>query len=153
SATLHQWLNAKGTTLRASVSDFKGQDYFAGNSLQDITTQRRAELTVMHPLRIAKDGSSVIGFGWFGLNYGKKYNFPGLGLEIFDREKVRALQAHWIWDRNTTTTSQTLNASFTQGVDALGAGSERTEGLPANEARFDFSRLSLDYTNRRRLSN
>lgn len=153
SATLHQWLNAKGTTLRASVSDFKGQDFFAGGLLQGITTQRRAELTVMHPLRIAKDGSSVIGFGWFGLNYGQRYNFLGLDLEIFGREKVRALQAHWIWDRNTTSTSQSLNASFTQGVDALGAGSERTEGLPANEARFDFFRLSLDYTYRQRLSN
>src|SRR5690606_6599625 len=35
SLSMNQWLNAQGTTLQASISDFKGHDNFLGNTLQD----------------------------------------------------------------------------------------------------------------------
>ncbi|MEG0946626.1 MAG: POTRA domain-containing protein, partial [Comamonas sp.] len=61
SLSMNQWLNAQGTTLQASISDFKGHDNFLGNTLQDVTTQRKAELVVMHPLQLSSTGSTVIG--------------------------------------------------------------------------------------------
>lgn len=154
---MNQWLNAQGTTLRASFSDFKGHDNFLGNTLQDITTQRKAELVVMHPLQLSSTGSTLVGAGIFGLNYQKAYNFPDLGIELKNREKVRALQAHLIWQKSTAQSHQNLSASFTQGLDIGGAGWQNVNNANLvnanNPAKFDFSRLSMDYALRWRFSN
>jgi hemolysin activation/secretion protein len=153
SASWNQWLNAQGTTLRTSISDFKGKDSFSGSSILDTTTQRKAEVSVMHPLSISATGSTLVGASIFGLNYAKQYQFPSLGLGIFDREKVRAIQAHIIWQKIGPQSLQNANATLTQGVNALGAGSERTADLPANAAKFNFTRLSFDYAFRWRFHN
>lgn len=157
SLSMNQWLNAQGTTLQASISDFKGHDNFLGNTLQDVTTQRKAELVVMHPLQLSSTGSTVIGAGFFGLNYQKTYNFPDLGIELNSREKVRALQAHLIWQKTSPQSQQNLSASFTQGLNIWGAGWKNLNNAnlvnSINPAKFDFSRLSMDYAVRWRFLN
>ncbi|HEY4663608.1 MAG TPA: POTRA domain-containing protein [Comamonas sp.] len=153
SATLHQWLNAQGTTMRLGVSDFRGQDNFAGDLLKFTTTQRKLELNVMHPLSLSATGSTTIGASFFGLNYAKQYDFPDLGLAFEDQEKVRALQAHWIWQRSSRQSEQSANVTLTQGLNALGAGAKQSPGLPANPAKFDFTRINADYDFRWRFEN
>lgn len=157
SATWKQWLNANGTTLRWNYTDFKGHDNFAGGFIDDITSQRRMELTVMHPLHLSATGSTMVGASLFGLNYEKNYGYPDFGLTIGDTEKVRALQAHWIWQKSSPQWAQNANVTFTQGIDALGASTDRynNQNLPmlSNEAKLDFSRLSFDYALRWRFKN
>lgn len=157
SASFSQWLNAQGTTMRLGVSDFKGHENYWDDTLEDITTQRKAEINVMHPLHLSSTGSTVVGATLFGLNYEKHYRLPGAGLEILNEEKVRALQAHIIWQRNGKQSQQSLDATFTQGLDIWGAGWETANNLnlpsTAPNIKFDFSRLSLDYGLRWRFAN
>lgn len=153
SASLNQTLNAKGTRLSLNASDFKGQDNFAGNTLQDITTQRKLSVGITHPLHLSQTSSTIIGATLFGLDYQKTYEFPTLNVALSDREKVRALQAHWNWQKMGMQSQQSASASLTQGMDALGAEMQRSPLLGNNEAKLDFSRLSLDYAVRWRAKN
>lgn len=153
SATLNQWLNANGTTLRVGASDFKGQDNFAGNALKFTTSQRKVDINVMHPLSLTATGSTTIGATLFGLNYARQYNFPEFGLTFDDEEKVRAIQAHWIWQRTGKQSAQNASVTVTQGLNALGAGPKQSPGIPANPAKFDFTRINADYDFRWRFAN
>lgn len=157
SVTFNQWLNAQGTTLRASYSDFKGKDNFNSNFLEGMTLQRKLDITVMHPLVLTAKTSTLIGAGIFGLDYEKEYFYPGLDLAIDDIEKVRGLQLHAIWQRTGAQSMQSFNTTLTRGLDALGAGPVRRTNLnvPLNEnpAKFEFTRLSFDYALRWRFTN
>ena len=153
SATLNQTLHAQGTRLSLNASEFKGQDNFAGDLLQDITTQRKVSLGVTHPLHLSQTGSTTIGATVFGLDYQKTYEFPAFNVALTDREKVRAVQAHWNWQKVGLQTQQSASASWTQGLNAWGAELERSPLLGTNEAKLAFSRLSLDYMVRWRAKN
>lgn len=145
SVTFNQALNAYGTRLSISASDFKGQDNFAGNQLQDTTAQKRLSIGVTHPLLLSNAESSVVGANLFGLNYQKIYEFPLFNLSLSDQEKVRALQVLWDWQKRQPHSQQSANLSFTQGINALGARIERSPFLEKNNAKLDFSRLAFDY--------
>lgn len=153
SATMNETLNADGTRLSLNASDFKGQDNYAGNLLQDITSQRKISLGITHPLHLSNTRSTIVGVTLFGLNYQKEYSFPGLNLNLTDEEKVRALQAHWNWQKFTPQSHHSASATFTQGMDALGASLNRSSLLLANKAKLDFSRLSFDYAYRWKAKN
>lgn len=153
SATLNQWINAHGTTMRVGYTDFKGKENYYSGQLEDTTTQRRFELNVMHPLVLNATGSTVVGATVFGLDYAKEYLFPDFNATFADQEKIRALQAHLVWNRNGPQARQSASATLTQGLDAWGAGSEQTAGLLLNEAKFDFTRLSMEYEFRWRFKN
>lgn len=153
SATLNETLNASGTRLSLNVSEFKGQDNFFGNTLQDITSQRKVSLGVTHPLHLSQSSSTIIGATLFGLDYQRTYDAPTLNVALTDREKVRAIQAHWNWQKFGTQSQQSASASLTQGLNALGAVAERSTQLGTNEAKLDFTRLSLDYSVRWRAKN
>lgn len=153
SATLNETLNASGTRLSLNASEFKGKDNFLGNTLQDITSQRRVSVGVTHPWKLSQTSSTIIGATLFGLDYQKTYDFPTLNVTLTDREKVRAIQAHWNWQKIGTQSQQSANASLTQGFDAWGAAMERSTLLGTNEAKLDFTRLSLDYAVRWRAKN
>lgn len=157
SANMRQWLNAQGTQLRLSYSDFKGQDNFGNISLDDITHQRRLELNVTHPLHLSNTSSSVLGASLFGVNYEKTYRFTDADLEIHDHEKVRALQLQWTGHLTQQRTQHNASLSFTQGLDGLGADTKRSNNLNLpmleNPAKMDFSRLSADYSLRHRWEN
>lgn len=157
SVTFNQWLNPQGTTLRASYSDFKGQDNFNQGFLEDLTLQRKLDITVMHPLVLTAKTSTLVGAGIFGLDYEKEYVYPSLNLAIDDIEKVRGLQLHGIWQRSGAQSMQSLNTTLTRGLDAFGAGPVRRTNLnvPLNDnpAKFEFTRLSFDYALRWRFAN
>ena len=155
--SLRQWITPDGTQLRASYSDFKGQDNFGNVSLDDITHQRRLELNVSHPLLLSNQRSAILGASLFGVNYAKNYRYPDLGLDINDREKVRAVQLQWNGHLSQTRTHHQAQLSFTQGIDGMGAGLARDNNLnlpmQLNPAKLDFSRLAMDYSVRHRLEN
>lgn len=157
SATVNQWLNAQGTTLRLGYSDFKGRDNFNDGFLEDLTHQRKLDVTVMHPLVLTSKTSTLIGAGVFGLDYEKEYFYPGFNLAIDDIEKVRGLQLHGIWQRSDAQSMQSLTTTLTRGLDAFGAGPVRRTNLnlPLNDnpANFEFTRLSFDYALRWRFTN
>lgn len=153
SATLNQWLNAQGTTMRIGYTDFKGKENYYSGQLEDTTSQRRLELNVMHPLALSATGSTVIGATLFGLNYEKEYLFTDFNASFSDQEKIRALQAHWAWNQTGPQTRHSASATVTQGLNVWGAGSAQSEGLFANDAQFDFTRVSMEYEFRWRLKN
>jgi hemolysin activation/secretion protein len=153
SATLNQLLNAQGTTMRLGYTDFAGIDNFYSGQLEDLTKQRRLELNVMHPIALSATGSTVIGATFFGLNYEKEYYFPDFEASFTDQEKIRALQAHLVWTKNTPQAQHNASATLTRGLDALGAGSVQTVGLVPSQAKFDFTRLSMEYAFRWRFKN
>lgn len=147
SAAWNQWLNAKGTTMRLSFSDFKGSDnssYFQ-YAYDDTTYQRKLDLGISHPWQLSAQGSTIIGANLYGLNYRKAYYFQEFDEELGYEEKVRALQAHIHWQRSSTYMAHNARLAFTQGLNALGAGSSETPGLLPSTAKFNFSRLNLDY--------
>lgn len=154
SATFNQWLNAQGTTLRASYSDFKGQDNFSSSAMQSMTLQRKLDITVMHPWVLNAQISTLLGAGFFGLDYEKAYVYPSVNLVLDDIEKVRGLQLHAIWQQSAAASMQRLNATLTRGLDTFGAGPVRRANLDLalrpNAAKFDFTRLSFDYAWRAR---
>lgn len=153
SATLNQWLNAQGTTMRLGYTDFKGKENYYSGQLEDTTSQRRLELNVMHPLALSATGSTVVGATVFGLDYEKEYLFPDFNAFFTDQEKVRALQAHLVWNKVGPQARHSVSATITQGLDAWGAGGAQSEGLPLNDAKFDFTRLSMEYEFRWRAKN
>ena len=154
SAAWNQWLNAHGTTMRLSFSDFKGKDNYTYSQLDDITTQRKLELSISHPWKLAAQTSTIIGASPYGLNYGKRYEFTDPSRsDVQSQEKVRALQAHMQWQKTGPQSSQNAKATLTQGINGLGAGQQQTAGLLSNTARFDFSRLNVDYELRWRFQN
>ena len=155
SASVRQWLNPQGTQMRLSLLDFKGNDNFAQGWINDISTQRRVEVNVTHPLVLSSTKTSIVGGSLYGSNYAKRYEFPTLGLVVQDREEVRALQLTWNGFVQINRTQHQGNASFTQGIDSLGAGNTRSSNLgalPPGEAKFDFSRIAADYSLRHRLA-
>lgn len=153
--TWNQWLNAQGTTLRMSYSDFKGQDEKQLSYLDSTTSQKKLELNISHPWLLDTQGSTVLGASVFGLDYSKDYQYQFIdgNLALQDQEKVRALQAQVLWQKNHQRAAQSANLTLTHGLDAWGAGSTRTPGLLANPAKFDFVRLALDYSLRWRFQN
>lgn len=153
SAAWNQWLNAQGTALRLGFSDFKGKDNFQQGQLDDITTQRKLDLGVTHPWKLSAQGSTIVGANIYGLNYGKRYEFPSLNYALFSEEKVRALQAHLQWQKTDLQSSQNARLAFTQGLNALGAGSSQSPLLADNTAQFAFSRLNLNYETNWRFKN
>ena len=157
STSLRQWLTPEGTQLRVSYSDFKGKDNFGNVSLDDITHQRRLELNVSHPWVLSSQRSAIFGASLFGVNYEKNYLYPNLGLDINDGEKVRAVQLQLNGHLTQTRTHHQSQISFTQGIDGMGAGLERSNNLnlpmQVNPAKLDFSRVALDYSVRHRLEN
>ena len=148
SVTLNQALNAQGTRLSANFSDFKGKDNFAGDALQDTTTQQRLSVGITHPLHLSNTGSSIVGLSFFGINYKKNYDFFQNLLNLSAQEKVRALQAHWDWKKQSPSWQQSARIAFTQGLDALGADLNSSELLIENPAKLDFSRIDFDYSAR-----
>lgn len=151
SAAWNQWLNAKGTTMRLSFSDFKGNDnYLEGQQLayDDTTYQRKLDLNISHPWQLSAQGSTIVGANLYGLNYRKSYFFTQLGEGLEQEEKVRALQAHIHWQRSSAYMAHNARLAFTQGLKALGAGSTEPPGFTLNSPKFNFSRLNLDYETR-----
>lgn len=153
SATLNQWVTAQGTTMRLGYTDFAGIDNYYSGQLEDLTVQRRLELNVMHPLALSATGSTVVGATLFGLNYEKEYYFPDFDVSFDDQEKIRAIQAHLIWSKNSAQAQHSASATLTRGLEALGAGSYQTAGLAPSQAKFDFTRLSMEYAFRWRFKN
>jgi len=151
SASWHQLLNAQGTDMRLTFTDFKGKENFdvGIGSVDDITSQRKLQLSITHPLRLTPQGSTILGGSIYGLNYAKQYSFSELGIDLEDHEKVRAIQAFVQWQKINLQSSHTLSATITQGLDALGAEVHRSDLLVSaqgrNPAQLDFSRLGFTY--------
>ena len=153
SAAWNQWLNSQGTTMRLQFSDFKGRDNFSYAQLNDITSQRKLEWSVSHPLTLASMTSTIVGASIYGLNYGKTYEYQGQSLRYSSQEKVRAFQANLQWQKTAAQSSQTAKIAITQGINGLGAGQNQSAELTSNPIRLDFSRLNLDYELRWRFKN
>ena len=153
SATLNQWINAQGTTMRLGYTDFAGIDNYYSGQLEDLTVQRRLELNVMHPLSLSATGSTVIGATLFGLNYEKEYYFRDFDVSFNDAEKIRAIQAHLLWTKSSAQAQHNASATLTRGIEALGAGNYQSVAVYPYQAKFDFTRLSMEYAFRWRFKN
>lgn len=156
SAGFTQLLNASGTLLRASYSDFRGQDTNLPSTVDAITDQRKLEVSLQHPLRLGARESAFVSGGLYGINYGKEYDFPTLGLNVLDRERVRTLFGQFNWNQAQGTVTRTASVLLARGLDALGAGFERSNSanlpMAANPAKLDFTRLTADYSQRHRFA-
>lgn len=155
SASLTQWLNASGTALKASYSDYRGRDELEQVSLNALTHQRRAELMLSHPLKVSANENITVSGGLYAVDLDKIYNLQTL--ELLDRERVRALQAQWNWQQSSATVGRSASLSLAKGLGSLGAGWTRAinadVALADNPANFEFLRLGFDYQQRHRFAN
>lgn len=153
-----QLLNAQGTVLRVSASNYRSLDdvNLATQGFNDLTRQRRVDLTVQHPWRLAANETGFVAGGLYGVNYGRRYQFPANGAEVNDEERIRVLMGQFSWNKASAQYNRSAAVTLAHGLNAFGARTQRSNNvnlpMAANPARLSFTRLSFDVAERRRFT-
>ena len=150
-----QLINDKGTLLRVSASNYRSLDaYLATQGYNDLTRQRRVDLSVQHPWRLSSTESGFISGGFYGVNYARSYQFPAVNARVDEQERIRVLTGQFTWAQATARGSHSVQLSFAQGLSGLGASTARSNNVGAEMApstvKLSFTRLSFDANLRRR---
>ena len=151
-----QLINDQGTLLRVSASNYRSLDdaYLATQGYNDLTRQRRVDLSVQHPWRLSSTESGFVSGGFYGVNYARSYQFPAIGARVDEQERIRVLTGQFTWAQATARGSHSLQLTFAQGLSGLGARTARSNNVGAemvpSAVKLSFTRLSFDASVRRR---
>lgn len=144
------WLNKQGSMLRVNASEYQ-QTVKDGPGLvgiDDLTQQRRLDVSVQHPLRLDQSTSVMATVGVYGLNYRRGFAERASGAQILTQEHVRALYTQLDWNSTQEQTQRNVSVTYVHGFNALGAGMERSTNfgvqVEPNPAKTSFWRLVLD---------
>lgn len=153
-----QVMNVQGTTVKGSLSDYRGvaPDSEQLPGIDDITRQRRVELSVSHPLHLRARESLLLSGGMYGVDYSRTYEALSTGNALRDSQHIRVLFGQLAWSRVETQAVHAASVVLAHGVRGAGAKVERSNNFGAilapDETRLDFVRLTFDASTRRRFS-
>ncbi len=145
-----QWLNRQGSMLRVNASEYRQtvQDGPGLVGIDDLTQQRRIDVSVQHPLRLDQRTVLMAAAGIYGLNYQRGFTERASGAQLVTQEHVRALYAQLDWTSAQERTVRNASLMLVHGLNALGADTERSTNFgvePApNPAKLAFWRLAWD---------
>ena len=148
-------IGSDGLVLKAEMSLYKGNpdaQFDVPVSIERMTRNRRAELSVNYPLKLTASQTIVISGGVYGVNDTQDYFVPSTGVKLRDEVKSRAFYAQANYNSASPDQYRILMARLTQGVNALGASATLQANvaavLPPNPARLDFTRVTIEGSQR-----
>jgi hemolysin activation/secretion protein len=153
-----QVVNSQGTMVKGSLSDYRGvaPDSEQLPGIDDITRQRRVELSVSHPLHLRARESVLLSGGMYGVDYSRTYEARSTGNALRDSQNIRVLFGQLAWSQVEAHAAHSASVLLAHGVSGAGAKIERSNNfgatLAADETRLDFTRITLDASTRRRFS-
>jgi hemolysin activation/secretion protein len=151
-----QLVGAEGLALRAALSHYRGRPDVGALSpaLTREVANRRLDLGATYPLLLDRNHSLTVGGGFYATDNEDEYRNRFNAAALTEDVRVRALTAQASYVSALPTRSRTATATFSQGIDGLGASAENRinfAGAAApNPARLDFSRIAFDASQRDR---
>jgi len=151
-----QMVGTEGLTLRAALSHYRGRPDVGALSplLTREVTNRRLDLGASYPLLLDRNHALTVSGGFYATDNEDEYRNRFSAAALTEDVRVRALTAQAAYVSAQPTRSRTATASFSQGIDGLGASAENRinfAGTAApNPARLDFSRVAFDVAQRDR---
>ena len=152
-----QLVGPDGLAWRASLTRYSGYPdsrLGPGAPIERHNTNRRAELSASHPLRLDARGSLTLNGGFYAVDNADDYRVPANGATLSEDTRVRALFAQVAYVDATPGRTRSAGALLAQGLDALGAQAVVRSNIAAlngdSLARTRFTRLALDASQRDR---
>ena len=154
-----QQLTPQGTQARVSYSDYRSFNNPATHidGVDDLTRQRKLDFNISHPWVLSGGTQLTSTAGIYAINYSKELSTSSEYL--MNETKVRTLYGQIAWQSNTAQTARAASVLVAHGLNAMGAQSgvlyrneQQSLTLPSS-AKMDFTRLTLDYTQRHRFTN
>lgn len=160
STSYTQLVGADGTAVKASYTHYRGypdENMERGVRIERRNTNQRAELSASHPLLLSAQRSLTLSGGFYAVNNLDAYHVPLTGTRLDDDTRVRALFAQLAYVGATATRSRSANLMLAQGIRGLGALAQQRSNVQGaagiNPAKLDFTRLSVDLSQRNRFAN
>ncbi|MDA7417402.1 ShlB/FhaC/HecB family hemolysin secretion/activation protein [Xenophilus arseniciresistens] len=155
-----QLVGADGTALKASFTHYRGypdENMERGARIERRNTNRRAEFSASHPLLLDARRSLTLSGGLYAVNNLDAYSVPLTGTRLDDDTRVRAVFAQLGYQGGDASRARSANLMLAQGLRGLGATAQQRSNVRGaagvNPARLDFTRLSLEASQRDRFEN
>ena len=153
-----QVVNTQGTLVKASISDYRGvaPDSEQLPGIDDITRQRRMEVSVAHPLLLRARESLMLTGGLYGVDYSRTYEAQATGNALRDSQHIRVLFGQLAWSQVEAHAAHSASVILAHGIRGAGAKAEFSNNFGAvlapDDTRLDFLRLTFDASTRRRFA-
>lgn len=154
-----QLVGSDGLTLKAQATRYEGypdQRYGEGAPLERRNDNRRVELSAAYPLLLNARTSVTLSGGFYGVDNTDDYRVRATGVALSDETRVRALFAQLAYADAQPERARSASLMLAHGLDALGASATLRSNVPAlsgaGSSKLDFTRLSLDASQRDRFT-
>lgn len=155
-----QLVGTDGLSLRAGLSNYRGypdETLGRGARIERFNTNRRIDLAASYPLWLSARSSLTLSGGFYGVDNIDTYRAPATGRALSEDTRVRALFAQLAWVEAQPDRSRSASVMLAQGLRGAGASAtvrSNVDGLAgSNPARLDFTRLTVDASQRDRYAN
>jgi hemolysin activation/secretion protein len=151
-----QMVGSEGLTLRAALSHYRGRPDVGtlSSTLGREVTNRRLDLGASYPWLLDRQQSLTVSGGFYATDNADEYRNRFNAASLTEDVRVRALTAQAAYVSALPARSRTASATFSQGIDGLGASAENRINFAGNAApnpaRLDFSRVAFDVSQRDR---
>ena len=155
-----QMVGTDGLTFKAALSSYRGYPDEAmgrGAGIERFNTNRRIDLSASYPLLLTARSSITLSGGFYSVDNIDQYRAPATGRQLSEDTRVRALFAQLAYADAQPDRSRSASLMLAQGLRGAGASATVYSNVPglagANPARLDFTRISVDASQRDRYAN
>jgi hemolysin activation/secretion protein len=155
-----QMLSTDGLAFKANVSSYRGYPDEAmgrGASIERFNTNRRVDLSLSYPLMLTARSSLTLSGGFYAVDNIDTYRSPASGNQLSEDTRIRALFAQLAYADNQPDRGRSASVMLAQGLRGAGASATNYSNVPglagSNPAQLDFTRVTLDASQRDRYAN
>lgn len=155
-----QMLGTDGLAFKANVSSYRGypdESMGRGARIERFNTNRRVDLAFSYPLTLTARSSLTLSGGFYAVDNIDTYRAPATGNRLSEDTRMRALFAQLAYADNQPDRSRSASVMLAQGLRGAGASATVYSNVPgltgSNPARRDFTRITVDASQRDRYAN